>query len=254
LDVVIDLHSHILPGIDDGVATLDEARSLARAAVSEGVTAIAATPHVRADYPTRVEQMEAGVAALNADFAEQGIELEVLHGGELDLEFLAGLSDDELRRFSLGQTGRYLLVEFPYVGWPLALETTLFDLRIRGFEAVLAHPERNAEVQGRPTRLQALVDAGAVVQVTAASLDGRFGRSARGTALALVESGLAHLVASDAHSPNLRAFSLRGSREAIRDEELETYLFRAVPATIAAGQPLPTRPLVRKRRRGVHLR
>src|SRR5277367_6032368 len=104
---VIDLHSHILPGLDDGVATIEEARELARAALAEGVTAIAATPHVREDYPTTPEQMEAGVAALRADFAEQGIALEVLHGGELDLEFLTTLPDEELRRFTIGQTGRY---------------------------------------------------------------------------------------------------------------------------------------------------
>jgi protein-tyrosine phosphatase len=246
---VIDLHSHILPGIDDGVATLEEARELARAAVAEGVTAIAATPHVRDDYPTTVEEMEAGVAALRADFADQEIPLEVLHGGELDLEFLGGLSDEELRRFSLAQTGRYLLVEFPYRGWPLALETVVFDLRVRGFEVVLAHPERNAEVQSRPERLQPLVEQGALAQVTAASLDGRFGRSVRRTASALVGSGLAQLVASDAHAPSVRAFGLLEARKTIQDQELASYLFDAVPAAVAVGDGPPPRPVVPKRRR-----
>jgi protein-tyrosine phosphatase len=250
---VIDLHSHILPGIDDGVETIEEARELARAAVAEGVTAIAATPHVRADYPTSVEEMEAGVAALRADFALQGIPIEVLHGGELDLDFLGGLSDDELRRFSLARTETYLLVETPYRGWPLALESTLFDLRVRGFLTVLAHPERNAEVQGNPERLRPLVDAGVLCQVTGASLEGRLGRGPQKTAAALVGGGLAHLLASDAHQPHVRAFGLRAGREAVGDEALAAYLTETVPAAIATGAPLPVRPDA-PRRRGLRLR
>jgi protein-tyrosine phosphatase len=247
---VIDLHSHVLPGIDDGVATLEQARELARAAAAEGVTAIAATPHVRADYPTTVEQMEAGVAALRADFAEQAIPVEILHGGELDLEFLGGLSDDELRRFSLGQSGRYLLVEFPYRGWPLALESTLFDLRVRGFTPVLAHPERNAEVKEQPARLRPLVEAGALVQVTAESLDGRLGRESKRAASELVGTGLVHLLASDAHQPSVRAVGLRAAREAVGDEELATFLTETAPAAVAAGTDLPPAPAqpTRKRR------
>ena len=249
MSAVLDLHSHILPEIDDGMETLAEARELARAAAAEGVTAIAATPHVRADYPTRPEQMEAGVAALRADFADQGIPVEVLHGGELDLELLAGLSDDDLRRFSLAQSGRYLLVESPYHGWPLALDETLFDLRVRGFTAVLAHPERNAEVQEQPERLRPLAEAGTLVQVTSASLEGRLGQRPRAAAAALVGAGLVHVLASDAHQSHVRAFGLRAGRDAVGDEALAVYLTETVPAAIVAGEPLPPRPEPARRRR-----
>jgi protein-tyrosine phosphatase len=246
---VIDLHSHILPGLDDGVRTLEEARELARAAVAEGTTTIAATPHVRDDHPTTPEQMEAGVAALRADFAEQSIELEVIHGGEIDLEALRSLSGDDIRRFTLGQTGRYLLVEFPYAAWPLSLEATLFELQLAGVVPVLAHPERNPDVQAEPERLRELVDAGALVQVTAASLDGRGGHAAKRTAAQLVRRGLVHVLASDAHAPEIRSVGLTQARDAVVDAELAWYLTEAAPAAIAAGKPLPPRRSTTAKRR-----
>ena len=102
---MIDLHSHILPGLDDGSRTVEDARELARRAAEDGVTAIAATPHVRSDYPTRPEEMERGVSRLREDFLEQGIDVEVLPGGEIDLGMLASLDDDGLRRFTLARRG-----------------------------------------------------------------------------------------------------------------------------------------------------
>ena len=115
---MIDLHSHILPGLDDGSRTVEDARALARRAAEDGVTAIAATPHVRSDYPTRAEEMERGVSRLREDFLAEGIDVEVLPGGEIDLGMLASLGDDGLRRFTLAQSGRYLLLEFPYTDSP----------------------------------------------------------------------------------------------------------------------------------------
>jgi protein-tyrosine phosphatase len=246
---VIDLHSHILPGIDDGSSTIEEARKAARAAVAEGVTAIAATPHVRHDYPTTPERMEAGVAALRADFAEQEIELEVLHGGEVDLEMLRSLTHDAIRRFTLGQTGRYLLLEFPYRGWPLSLEATVFELDLGGVKPVLAHPERNAEVQSDPERLRPLVSAGALVQITAASLEGGLGRGPQRAARALLELGLAHVLASDAHGPSVRRAGLADARGLVGDEALAWYLTESVPAAVAAGETPPAPPGPRSGRR-----
>jgi protein-tyrosine phosphatase len=246
---VIDLHSHILPGVDDGVATIEEARELARAAVVEGVTRIAATPHVRDDYPTTPEQMEAGVAALRADFAEQAIDLEVLHGGEIDLATLRSLPNDCIRRFTLGQTGRYLLVEFPYRGWPLSLEATVFELALDGIAPVLAHPERSAEVQSEPERLRPFVEAGALVQITAASLDGRLGHTSYRTAKELLRLGLAHLLASDAHSATIRSVGFARARDSLGDDELSRYLTESAPTAIAAGEPLPPRPALARKPR-----
>jgi protein-tyrosine phosphatase len=249
---MIDLHSHILPGIDDGAAALDASVEMARSAVADGIEVLAATPHVRADYPTTAATMERLVGEVREALAAEGIPLEVLPGGELDLEQLADLSDDELRRFGLGGNPRCLLLEFPYSGWPLGLAQTVFDLRTRGFRPVLAHPERNAEVQAHPERLAPIVEAGALVQLTAASLDGRIGRTARATAQRLLELDLAHLLASDAHAPSIRQIGLAAAASAAGDEELGRWLTVGVPGALVRGERLPERP--ERRRRGFRLR
>ena len=246
---VIDLHSHILPGLDDGSRTVEDARELALRSAADGVTAIAATPHVRADYPTRPEEMERGVLALREDFVEQGIPVEVLHGGELDLVMLGSLSDDDLRRFSLARSQRYLLLEFPYSGWPSGLEETVYGLGLRGFVSVLAHPERNREAQADPGRLAEAVRLGALVQLTAASVEGRIGRSSQKAASRLLGAGLAHVLASDAHTPEIREAGLAEAAEAVADDRLAAYLTVEVPGAIVAGEAVPGPPPRPKRPR-----
>ncbi|HEX5468676.1 MAG TPA: CpsB/CapC family capsule biosynthesis tyrosine phosphatase [Gaiellaceae bacterium] len=244
---MIDLHSHILPGIDDGAQTIDDSRELAMRAAADGIGTIAATPHVRTDYPTTPEQMEQGVALLRADFAREAIPVEVVEGGEVDLEALGRLDPEEIRRFTLGQTGRYLLVECPYYGWPPGLEQRLFDLVVTGVTPIFAHPERNSVVQASPARLEALVEGGSLVQVTAASLDGRIGRRAEQTATKLVRDGLAHILASDAHTPEIRAVGLAEAVRAVGNRELARYLTEDAPAAIVAGEDVPPRPAKRRR-------
>jgi protein-tyrosine phosphatase len=244
---VIDLHSHILPGLDDGARTIEDSRELAKRAAADGITAIAATPHVRDDYPTTPAEMETGVEALRADFAANGIDVKVIHGAEIDLEALEALGEDELRRFSLGQSGRYVLVETPYRGWPLDMEQRLFGLSVLGLVPILAHPERNTEVQEQPARLAPLVEQGALVQITAASLDGRIGKRSKQTAEKLIKNGLAHLLASDAHTPDVREGGLAGAVASLGDGELAAYLTEDAPAAILAGEPVPERPPPRRR-------
>jgi protein-tyrosine phosphatase len=246
---VIDLHSHILPGLDDGARTIEEARELARRAAADGVTAIAATPHVRADFPTRAEQMEERVAELRRDFADQGIPVELLHGGEVAIDMLPRLNADDRERFTLAQSGRYLLLEFPYRGWPLALEQCVFELQTAGLTPLLAHPERNAEAQSDPGRLAEAVRIGALVQVTAASLDGRLGRSSAAAAQRLLELRLVHVLASDAHTPEIREAGLAPAVESLGDEALGRYLTVEAPAAIVAGEPVPEPPALKRRRR-----
>lgn len=239
---MIDLHTHILPGVDDGSRTPADALAMARAALADGIRVVAATPHVRDDWPTSADLMEARVADLRGTLAEARIPLQLLTGGEIDLHQLETLPEEEVLRFGLGGNPDYLLVEFPYYGWPLGLLNRVLALRERGVTAVLAHPERNAEVQGNPERLRALVDGGALCQVTAASLDGRIGKRSRACGLALVESGLAHLVASDAHAPDVRGIGMSDAARALEDVALARWLTYDVPAAIVGGIPIPPRP------------
>ncbi len=245
---MIDLHTHILPGLDDGVATTEEACELARRAATDGVTAIAATPHVREDYPTTPAQMETAVDRLREALRAANIPVELLPGGEIAFEILAVLDREELLRFSLANSKRYVLIEFPYVGWPLALESALWKIRAAGLVGVLAHPERNREVQERPDRLAPLVEAGTLIQITAASLDGRLGRPARTTARTLLNDGSAHVLASDAHGAGLREAGLADAIAAVDDDVLARYLTEEAPAAIVAGEAVPPPPVRATRR------
>jgi protein-tyrosine phosphatase len=245
---VIDLHAHVLPGLDDGPATLAESLEFVRAAATDGITVLAATPHVRDDYPTTPEAMERALAQLRAAVGDAGLQLELRGGGEIALERLVSLDDATRARFGLAGNPEYLLLEFPYVGWPLSLPDEVFRLRAAGVTAVVGHPERNAEVQAEPERLRPLVEAGALVQLTAASVDGRLGRRCRAAAFGLLELGLAHLVASDAHGPAIRRVGLSAAAAAIGDHRLASWLVEGVPGAIAGRSALPERPATGARR------
>ena len=245
---MIDIHAHIVPGLDDGVRTLEEARGLAELAAAEGVTVIVATPHVRGDFPTTPRQMEAGVDAVRAELAAAGVAVDVLTGGEIDLVRLPQLGPDDLRRFSIAGGGRYVLLEFPYRGWPMALESALERLRAHGMRAVIAHPERNRAVQDRPEALAGAVAAGALVQVTAASLDGRLGRSPAAAARKLLRLGLVHVLASDAHAPDVRQCGLKAAADTLGDPGLAHFLTVEAPSAIVAGEEVAAPPPARRRR------
>jgi protein-tyrosine phosphatase len=242
---VIDLHSHVLPGLDDGAATIEEAVAICEAAAADGVTTLAATPHVRHDYPTSPDAMEGALAQVRAAVGDA---LTLLPGGELDLAELDRPAE-ELRRFALGGSPAWLLVETPYVGWPLDLGEKLFKLRLAGFDTVLAHPERNRDVQARPELLDRIVAGGTLVQLTAASVDGRLGSRARKAAFALLERGSAHLVASDAHTAAVREIGLTRAVDALEDAALARWLTEDVPRAIVDGARVPPRPQKARPRR-----
>ncbi len=242
---MIDLHSHILPGLDDGTRSIEEARELARQAASDGITAIAATPHVRPDYPTTPDEMEWGVDQLRVDFEEEGIPVQVLYGAEIDLGLLWQIPREELTRLTIAQTGRYLLLEFPYRSWPMALSSTVSALVHSGIIPVLAHPERNPEVQDRPARIQELVELGALLQITAGSLAGGLDRAAQYAAERLIELGVVHMLASDSHGPHIERGGMPAAVEALGDDELARYLTVDVPTAVVAGEDAPSPPQVR---------
>jgi len=233
----------VLPGVDDGAKDLAEALALCEAAAADGIRILAATPHVRDDYPTTPELMEDALAELRA----AGPPLELVSGGELDLAELERPAE-ELARFGLGG-GTWLLVETPYLGWPLDLAERLFRLRLNGFRAVLAHPERNRDVQERPELLEPIVAGGTLVQLTAASVDGRLGGRARRCARDLLERGLAHMLASDAHAADVRAVGLRTAVVDLGDQRLAHWLTVEVPLAVLDSVEPPPRPESRPRRR-----
>ena len=241
---VIDLHTHVLPGLDDGARSLAEARALAIDAAAQGVSTLAATPHVRDDYPTTPDAMEDAVAELREDFAQRGIPVEIVHGAEVALDLLWAIPPQDLPRLTIAQTGRYLLLEVPYRGWPFAFESAVTRLIELGVTPLLAHPERNPEVQDRPDRVRQVVEAGALVQVTAASVEGSRDRAAQAAARSLLELGLVHVIASDSHGPHIARQGMADAVAALGDSALAKYLTEDVPGAIVAGEPVPEKPQV----------
>jgi protein-tyrosine phosphatase len=246
---VIDLHAHVLPGLDDGPQTLFEAVEILRSMAHDGTQVVCATPHVRDDYPTTPEQMRQGLEQVRAAAAEAGLPIEVRPGGEVALDRLPSLTAEERAQFGLGGNPRVLLVEFPYYGWPLSLAAQCLELIEAGIVPVIAHPERNADVQEAPWRLEGLVQSGVAVQLTAASVDGRLGKHCARCARTLLEGGLAHVISSDAHAPWVRGAGMSSAFDAIGDPGLARWLVDDAPAALLAGQVLPPRPVARRRSR-----
>jgi protein-tyrosine phosphatase len=189
---LVDLHCHVLPGVDDGALDERDSIAMARHAERDGIDLICATPHIRHDHDVRIAELPERVGALNAALERAGCAARVTTGGEVAEPIVDQLTDDELRRCTLGGGGRWILLE-PAAG-PLSARTlaTVTTLRERGFRTVLAHPERHPG-EGVDERLRELAAAGALVQLTAAFvLDGSAAWFAR--------ERLVHVLASDAHS------------------------------------------------------
>lgn len=200
---MIDLHNHLLPGLDDGPATTDDALEMARAAVAAGITTMACTPHVAVKYPNRPSEIRDGVERLQLEIRRAGIDLRIVPGAEISTELIDRLDDDELRLLSLNDSG-WLLVEAPFAGWPVRLPKLIGELEIRGFRVLIAHPERSEAIQHSPDRLRDLVGRGALVQSNASSFLGDHGRLVAQTADVLLRNELIHVLASDAHSASWR--------------------------------------------------
>jgi protein-tyrosine phosphatase len=245
---MIDLHSHVLPGIDDGPRTLEESVEMARAMAADGVTLVAATPHVRDDYPTPVDVVEGGVRELRAALAEAGVAIEVRPGGEVAVDWADRADVGDLRGYGLAGNPGAILVEFPYLGWPLELGMVCNRLLGEGMTPILAHPERNDRVQAQPERLDELVARGVLVQLTASSVTGRRGSRSRKAADQLLDAGLAHLVSSDAHRAPGPGSRLSDAAAALNDPALAHWLLHDVPAALVAGGPIPDRPNAKRRR------
>jgi protein-tyrosine phosphatase len=242
----VDLHVHLLPGVDDGPVDDAGAVALAAALVADGVATAAATPHLRARGPAAVpEELAERLEHLRGALEAAGVGLEVVAGGEIDLLWALSATDEQLRLGSYGQAGHDLLVETPYGGLAATFEDHLFSLTVRGHRVTLAHPERNPDLQRDPHRLAAIAQRGVLLQVTAGALAGpRRSGSAR-LARALVAEGLAHLVASDAHDPTgERAPAISAATDIV--ERLAPgrsgWLTADVPRAILAGAPLPPPP------------
>jgi protein-tyrosine phosphatase len=235
---MIDLHCHILPGVDDGSLDLADSLAMARQAAGDGIERVCATPHIRHDHDVRIEQIGERVAELNRALRDEGLPVQVLQGGEVAETAVEALSEEELGRVTLG-AGRWILLE-PAPG-PLSdtLIARVGHLAERGRRALIAHPERHLSAD-MYERIAALIAEGALVQATADFfLRERFADGMR----MLAEQGLVHVLSSDAHSSHGgRPLHLRGAFGVLAEIEATAphleWMRDVAPRAIVAGGEL----------------
>ena len=197
-----DLHAHILPAVDDGAETFEDAVEMARAAAEHGTKVVLATPHRRdVTEGSSVSHIRELTAKLNSGLEERGVALEVLLGMEnhLDTDLPAEFEEGRALRIN---SSRYALVELPFFGYPNYAEDVLFRLQLQGVTPVLAHPERIEAIQRDSGLLVGLVERGMLSQVAAGSIVGHFGGRVKRFTQRPLRQRLVHIIASDTHFPN----------------------------------------------------
>lgn len=235
----IDLHCHILPGLDDGPRTLEESLALSRSLVEDGIGMVVATPHMcNGIYaPTRATILEK-VKDLQQHHHQEKIVLDVLPGAEIHLTH----DLDQLLKahtvLTIGDQGKYCFLELPDNIWPPHLNELVFRIQLMGILPILTHPERISVVQQEIALLRPLVESNVLMQLTAASIVGDFGAAAQTCARTLLEAKMAHIVATDAHSVCGRPPRLSKAKEYLQQwlgEETTTLILEERPAAIVRG-------------------
>jgi protein-tyrosine phosphatase len=248
---MVDIHSHIVWGLDDGASSIEDSLAMLRMARQDGISDIVATPHANAQY-----QFQPALLRQRAEELASREGTPVIHLGcefHLDSDNISALLDSP-SSFTIN-AGPYLLLEFPHLHIGRHTESILRQLLDAGIVPIVAHPERNPVLQRDIDRLEAWIELGCLTQVTARSITGGFGSSSTSTALRLLGRGLVHVVASDAHDYEHRPPILSAAYQAVRarfGEDVAELLFTDNPRGIMQGRPLPGGKLMltgpRKRR------
>jgi len=205
---MIDIHCHILPGVDDGPVSIDESLLMAREAVNEGIKTIIATPHHKNNkYENTKKQILEKVKKFNNVLIEENIPLEILPGQENRI-YGELIEDIQLEKILTLSNTNYLFIEFPSTHVPRYTEKLLYEIQTFGIIPIIVHPERNGELLKNPDIIYKLVKNGSLTQVTASSIAGYFGKSIQKFSRQLIEHNLTHFIASDAHNLSNRTFKM----------------------------------------------
>jgi protein-tyrosine phosphatase len=240
--MMVDIHCHILPGMDDGADTLETSIQMADMAIADGITHVVGTPHANSEYkfdPDLIRQRRDELQAAVGD------RLILATGCDFHLSF-ENLQDipKNPHKYTINQKN-YLLVEFADFAIPPSMDDTMHKLQLMGLSPIITHPERNALLRTKPERLYGWLHQGAYVQITAQSILGRFGTGAQRHAEQWLDDDRVHFVASDAHSVKGRPLLLRAAYDAVaerRGEAVAQALFHDNPLAAFEGRGLPYEP------------
>jgi protein-tyrosine phosphatase len=239
---MIDIHCHILPGLDDGARDMEEAVAMCRLAQADGIRTMVATPHCRNGiYRNNEQTILPALAGLEENLKKAGVDLELQAGADIHIHPETVLFLRNNKRLLLG--GRYFLLELPAQSIPPYTLDFIFKALLAGFIPIITHPERNTVIQNHWKNLEEWVAAGALVQVTAMSLTGSFGRPVKESVYQMVRRGLVHLIATDAHSLKRRPPILSEAVEilaGILGSEKAQAMVKDTPQKVLKGEPVET--------------
>ena len=239
---MVDIHCHILPGLDDGADSVETARAMGEMAIADGITHVIGTPHASPDHrfdPQRVRERRDEIQALFEG------RLVLATGCDFHLSY-ENLQDirQKSHRYTLNQKN-YLLVEFADYSIPPSIDQALHELQLAGLRPIITHPERNPLMRARPERFYRWVRQGCYAQVTAQSLLGRFGKSAQEMAEKWLDGGAVHFLASDAHNTTSRPLKLKEAFDFVakrHSQDVAQSLLVDNPLAAFEGRPLPFVP------------
>jgi protein-tyrosine phosphatase len=211
---VIDIHSHIMPEMDDGARSMEEAVEMARLAAEDGIEFMVSTPHMFNGLSSNPEPPEIleRVAALNEAIGKSA-SIQILPGNEVHVSHEI-VEQARTNRVTKINSANYMLVEFPQLTVPVGADELFYKLLLQGVHPILVHPERNGEIQSRPSIVGKFVERGVCIQVTAMSITGEFGPQAKATAETLLRHNCVHFLATDTHRPTKRPPILSRGRDA----------------------------------------
>ena len=239
---MVDVHCHILSGMDDGAKSVEDSLAMAEMAIAEGITHVVATPHANSTHRFDYGRVQQAVAEVQLAVGDR---LKLATGCDFHL---SPENIDALKRnaapFCISQKD-YLLVEFNEFSIPPGMDNTIYEIQLMGLRPIITHPERNPIIRLQPERLEKWIRTGCYGQVTGNSLTGTFGPLALETSRAWIARGLVHFVASDAHNLTSRPHKLRAAYELVRAEfgqETAHALFVENPLAAFEGRPLPYVP------------
>ncbi|MGJ3196283.1 tyrosine-protein phosphatase [Peribacillus frigoritolerans] len=238
---MIDLHCHILPGVDDGSPDMQESLAMAKKAVEAGITHLFATPHhLNERYVNVKDDIIDRVFELNKCLQQENIPLSVHPGQELRIHRELFVSLEKRELLTLDNAEKYLLLELPSGHVPIYTQELIYELLLKGITPIIVHPERNKELIENHNLLFKLVQEGALTQLTSGSIIGLFGKNVKSFSKKILEHNLAHFIATDAHNIGSRGFTLQEAYEAITKTYGidHTFYFKENAETLIKGQSL----------------
>jgi protein-tyrosine phosphatase len=252
---MIDLHSHILFGIDDGPKAIEESIQMCRIGYQDGIRTIVATPHIlpgiyknnRSTILTKLHELNNALVYSELRTQNSKLSLRLLPGADVHFSFNMLQLCENGEIMTVNDNGRYLMVEFDFQGIPYRGEEALFQLLTKGIVPIISHPERNMEIGKNPKRYYEMIRMGCLGQVTTMSLTGGFGSEAKRIAEKLLKSRLVHIIASDTHSidgrPPILSTALRAAEKIVGKEEAQKMVTEYPQAVIDGRRPNVPEPL-----------